>query len=95
MFCYLSHRLIKVKVKLYEILTYIAFSVPLEVHYSKFQSHFMFKIRFHNTFLDGFSCFGSKKGFFEFQGYEFPLAFDYGMLVHLEFFWLWRKGVWG
>lgn len=95
MFCNLSHRLIEVKVKSYEILTYIAFSVPLEVHYSKFQPHFMFKIRFHNTFLDGFSCFGSRKVFFEFQRYEFPLAFVYGILVHLEFFWLWRKGVWG
>lgn len=68
MFCNLSHRLIEVKVKSYEILTYIAFSVPLEVHYSKFQPHFMFKIRFHNTFLDGFSCFGRKKGSLNFRG---------------------------
>lgn len=90
MFCNLSHRLIEVKVKSNEILTYIAFSVPLEVHYTKFQPHFMFKIRFHNTFLDGFSCLGAEKCW-----YEFPLAFDYGILVHLEFFWLWIKGVWG
>lgn len=95
MFCNLSYRLIEVKVKLYEILIYIAFFVLLEVYYLKFQLYFMFKIRFYNIFFDGFFCFGSKKGFFEFQGYEFFFVFDYGILVYLEFFWLWRKGVWG
>lgn len=37
---------------------------------------------------------GVKKGSLNFRGMN-SLAFDYGILVHLEFFWLWRKGVWG
>lgn len=60
MFCNLSHRLIEVKVKSYEILTYIAFSVPLEVHYSK--------LDFIILFLMVSLVLGVKKGSLNFRG---------------------------